>query len=109
MREAHSAVNVLAQNYEYIYNAVTALAEGDEADGILKNKRMTSDSRFEIVASLISDMSIGYFFDEENSVLKPCYVISLFDEVTVMYFDIETAEPVGDGIYKSERVANGLV
>lgn len=96
VREAHSAVNVLAQNYEYIYGAIMQLDRTaiSEKTDMQQAARMTSDERFEFVASLISDMSIGYLFDEANCILKPCYVIELFDGAAKMYFDIETAEPI---------------
>lgn len=108
MREAYSAINVLAQNYEYIYEVISGLESVADAD-IMPSGRLNSDERLEFVASLIDDMSIGYVFDEENSVLRPCYMIAFFDGDVKMYFDVDTAEPAGSSVNEAERLTYGLV
>lgn len=86
---AFSAVNLIAQNYEYIYQVLKE--KGLETDLSDKNKQ------FEKVSSLISNMEIGYLNSdantEEESKVKPVWVVALSG--INLYFDLYSAEPIG--------------
>ena len=96
MREAHSAINVIAQNYEYIYGE------------ILEDDIKAAEDRFSYVVSLISDISYGYIYDEEAGLLRPCYVISLADGSVRTYFDLFTAEPLQNSNVGTMEGTDGL-
>jgi len=86
-KETLSAVNVIAQNYQYIYDTLLLTGEINAA----VNQSVT----FEDVASLVNSMQIGYLkqADREITEIRPVWVVRMND--TEIYFDLYTAEPVG--------------
>lgn len=113
-REAHSAINVLAQNYDYIYERIMEESIVDSELGGNGNvagdfgKVRNEDDKFAYVASVINDISYGYVYDEEEGLLRPCYVISTFGGALRTYFDLYTAEPLDDGALGIVEEENGL-
>ena len=85
--DAFSAVNLIAQNYKYIYDIL--LQEGEV------NAAEDPDLLFEDVASLVNNMQIGYLKPAEKEIneIEPVWVVMLND--LEVYFDLYTAEPVG--------------
>lgn len=84
-----SAVNMIAQNYEYIYKIISENKDGR----INKDKNII----FEEVASLISNIQIGYFkpivTNTINNQVRPVWIVTI--EEYNIYFDLFNAEPVG--------------
>jgi hypothetical protein len=85
--DAFSSVNLIAQNYNYIYNVL--LKEGAAAPSA------DQAGIFDDVASLIKDMQVGYLkrsvkIDNE---IQPVWVVTI-DNIDV-YFDLYHAEPIG--------------
>lgn len=85
--DAFSAVNLIAQNYQYIY------------DILLQNGGVTAtndpDVMFEKTASLMKAMQIGYVkpSGKETMEIRPAWVITVNE--TDVYFDLYTADPIG--------------
>ncbi len=85
-KDVYSSVNLIAQNYVYIYSR------------LMTEERMKSianeEEQFELVTSLIDDMQICYVKhnDEYHPELRPVWAVSLGTET--MYFDLYSAEPV---------------
>jgi len=89
-QDAFSPVNLIAQNYLYIYN-VLLKAE-------LVNAAADQNAMFDRVAALVSDMRTGYLriSDDKSADLQPVWIIT-FDHIEI-YFDLYTAEPISYSI-----------
>lgn len=85
--DAFSSVNLIAQNYRYIYDILLQSGEIIEA--------ADPGAMFEDVASLVNNMQIGYLrqADREITEIRPVWVVTVID--TDVYFDLYTAEPLG--------------
>jgi hypothetical protein len=88
-REAFSAVNMIAQNYQYIH--LTLLNERYDLSSV------ESDALFEAVSNLIDSVEIGYMKPEyrvhANNELVPVWIVQVAD--IVFYFDLYDAKPLG--------------
>ncbi len=84
--DAFSSVNLIAQNYLYIYNVL--LQYGDI------NTDLNPDIMFESIAAMVTDMQTGYLrlANEEAREIIPVWIVSIND--TDIYFDLYSAEPV---------------
>ena len=91
---AFSSVNLIAQNYQYLYNILI------ESGGI--NASLDQTVVFEDVASLITQMQIGYIrlASEEITEIQPVWVVTI-NNINV-YFDLYSAEPLGYGEEQKE-------
>lgn len=99
LNEAHSAINVIAQNYNFIYESVLKDAEvssdnNNSIDEAGTSGMLRDDERFDYVVSQISDISSGYAYIPEKQALVPCYAILMFDGSKIICFDLYTAEPL---------------
>lgn len=85
--DAFSAVNLIAQNYRYIYDILL------QSDEVIADADQTVT--FEDVASLVNNMQIGYLkqADKEITEIRPVWVVTAIN--TDVYFDLYTAEPIG--------------
>lgn len=90
---AFSPINLIAQNYEYIYGF---LPEQEIEDS--ENARKDEGLVFEMVAKNIKDMEMGYLrrspSQEDGYEILPVWIISL--DGIKLYFDLFTAEPLGE-------------
>ena len=90
---AFSPINLIAQNYEYIYSL---LPEKEIKDSDVGKKE--NSLAFEMVAKSIKDMEMGYLrrgaTQEEGYEILPVWIVSL--DGIKLYFDLFTAEPLGD-------------
>jgi hypothetical protein len=88
-REAFSAVNMIAQNYQYIH--LTLLNERYDLSAI------EADALFEAVSNLIDSVEVGYMKPEfkmhTNNELVPVWIVKVAD--IVFYFDLYDAKPLG--------------
>jgi len=89
-RETFSPVNMLAQNYSYLYKLL--LSQG------YSFKQAEGDALFDEVSDLIDQVKQGYVLqasDHEGSgaVLKPAWII-VVDDMEI-YFDLFDASPLG--------------
>ena len=84
---AFSPINLIAQNYQYLYNIVI------QSGGV--NASLDQAAVFEDVASLITKMQVGYIrlADKESTEIQPVWVVTL-NGINV-YFDLYSAEPIG--------------
>jgi hypothetical protein len=85
--QAFSPGNLLAQNFNYIYNVLLRSGE----------VKATSDQTpsFEDIASRVNHMQVGYVKQKntETAEIRPVWVISVND--MDFYFDLYSAEPIG--------------
>jgi len=85
--EAFSAVNLIAQNYKYIYDILLQAGE----------VKATADqaAMFEKVASLVNKMEIGYvkLADPKVTEIQPAWILTVYD--TDVYFNLYSADPIG--------------
>lgn len=100
--EAYTPINVLAQNYEYLYDLVKGTVDVPAEDGseIL--------DEFNVVASQIDDMRNGYVFMKKSSTIVPCHIVTMAEYNLEVYFDIYTAQPLGYSRNDLRRGKNGL-
>ncbi len=86
--DAFSAVNLIAQNYKYIYDI---LLQSGEIKATADQAEM-----FESIASLVNSMETGYvkLDNEEITEIQPVWVVALKNGSEV-YFDLYTADPIG--------------
>jgi len=86
--DAFSAVNLIAQNYKYIYDI---LFQAGEIKATADQAEM-----FESIASLVNSMETGYvkLDNEEITEIQPVWVVALKNGSEV-YFDLYTADPIG--------------
>lgn len=86
--DAFSAINLIAQNYKYIYDILFQSGEIKATDDQAK--------MFENIASLVNNMETGYvkLADEEVTEIQPVWVVTLKNGSEV-YFDLYTADPIG--------------
>lgn len=82
-REAFSAINTIAKNYEYIGGFITAT---DENKG--KRERIT----IETVCDEITTMQSGYYQIQDT--LRPCWLVGINGYDKLLCFDLYTADPV---------------
>lgn len=84
---AFDPVNLIAQNYKFIYDT---LFQSGEINATADHGKM-----FEEVASLVNNMQIGYVkpADEEATEIQPVWVITA-DNIE-FYFDLYDADPIG--------------
>ncbi|MDD4564461.1 MAG: hypothetical protein PHE79_03170 [Eubacteriales bacterium] len=84
---AFSAVNLIAKNYEYIYNIIQASEDSYIADD--------QASMFEAVGSAVDKMQVGYvrMADKEAKEIYPAWIISI-NNINI-FFDLYNAEPIG--------------
>ncbi len=84
--DVFSSVNLIAQNYQYIFNILLQSGEVET----------TTDSSvmFEEIASLVSDMQIGYvrLSDKDVMEIQPVWVVTIND--LDIFFDLYSAEPI---------------
>ncbi|NCB42079.1 MAG: hypothetical protein EOM59_05615 [Clostridia bacterium] len=80
---AQDPANVIAQNYNYIYNVMTnnALA-------------VNEDKAFEYVAASVSSVETGLVRIENDSSLQPAWIIHT-DQGSSFYFSLYEARPIG--------------
>lgn len=81
-REAFSAVNALAANYQYISDKLDASVRGDRRRPI----------SFEELSALVRGMDYGYIWREDA--LVPVWRVSVDGVALPVYFDLYTAEPL---------------
>lgn len=83
---AYSSVNLIAQNYQYIYNV------------LLQTERISTavapEEMFETIASMVTNMQTGYLRLADTGVteIQPVWIVSI-DNVNI-YFDLYTAQPL---------------
>ena len=85
----YSAVNLIAQNYAYIYQTLANETEGLE-------RSVDESKAFEEVAASIQNMEIGYLRSdahEEKNQIHPAWVVTAKN--MDIYFDLYSAEPIG--------------
>lgn len=86
--EAFSAVNMIAQNYEYLYN--TLVKQNDVQEN------QNQENRFNVVSDQITSVKAGYLKEDDtiggHSSLKPVWIVHISSKN--VYFDLYTAEPV---------------
>ncbi len=85
--DTFSAVNLIAQNYRYIYDI---LLLSEEVHAVSEKEEM-----FEIVSSMVNNMQTGYVKPDrgENMEIQPAWIVRIGD--IEVYFDLYTAEPIG--------------
>ncbi len=95
--QAFSAINVLAENYMYMYEA-----ENREG-GSLGRGLITDLPGFESVVKNVSGLNHGYvrLSDPRSTTLKPAWIISLGN--MDFYFDLFTAKPLGYALKEGGR------
>ena len=84
--DAYSAANLIAGNYQYIYNVL------QQSGGVIPAKNQVT---VEDVAVLISDMQTGYVKPAGNGIteLRPAWIVTAAD--IDIYFDLYSADPIG--------------
>lgn len=84
-QEVFSSLNLIAQNYQYIYNA---LQQSGDVEA-------TVEPVFEDVASLVNNMQTGYvrLSDKNITEVKPVWDVTI--NHTDFFFDLYSAEPIG--------------
>lgn len=87
VENAFSSVNLIAQNYNYIYNVLL------KESAVAPSANQTAI--FDDVASLIRDMQVGYLKRsvKSDNEIQPVWVVTI-DNIDV-YFDLYNAEPIG--------------
>ncbi|MEL7654861.1 MAG: hypothetical protein AAGU75_03015 [Bacillota bacterium] len=90
MTDVFSTVNLIAQNYQYIYDIL--LKAGTV------NTTADQEAMFEDVASLVDNMQIGYvkLAVNKSTELQPAWIVTFKN--TNVFFDLYTAEPIGYSI-----------
>ncbi len=85
--DAFSAVNLIAQNYRYIYDI---LLQSGEVQATADQAEM-----FEMISSMVNNMQIGYVKPggDENMEIQPAWIVRV--RGTEVYFDLYTADPIG--------------
>jgi hypothetical protein len=85
--DAFSAVNLIAENYRYIYDILLSAGNIQPA--------ADQTEMFETVAALVKDMKTGYVKPTGEAVpnLQPAWIVEVGN--AVIYFDLYTAEPIG--------------
>lgn len=88
-KETFSPINMLAQNYQYIYSVLL----GEE----YQFQNLEDESLFEMVSDMIQQVEIGYIKPrsgkENGSELVPAWIVKLDDNF--IFFDLYDAHPLG--------------
>ena len=91
-KEAFSAVNMIAQNYQYMYSAL--LSQGFDLAEI------KAEEMFEATSDQIFSVEAGYLKQDETAgdykELRPVWMVNIGNGV--MYFDLYEAKPIGYAI-----------
>lgn len=94
MKDAFSPLNLIAQNYQYIYEV------SQKQNGV--DQPQAKDENFNWVAEQITSVQPGYLKvveEEGKGHLQPVWVVTLNDNK--FYFDLMTAEPLDYALAKS--------
>lgn len=87
MKETFSSVDLIAENYQYIYNILYQ-------NGVV-NATADQNAMFEDIASRVNNMQIGYvkLTGEKAGELQPAWIVTINN--IYVYFNLYTAEPMG--------------
>ena len=90
-KDTFDSRNLIAQNYQYIYDILYQAGAVSEPGN--------EDAMFNNVASLISNMQIGYLrpAEEKAAELQPVWDVTFNNNIEI-YFDLYTAEPLSYSI-----------
>ncbi|MDF3001423.1 MAG: hypothetical protein K0Q48_1542 [Bacillota bacterium] len=83
---AYSSVNLIAQNYQYIYNVLLQTE--------LISTAVAPDDMFETIAAMVTNMQTGYLRLADTGIteIQPVWIVSVED--VKIYFDLYTAQPL---------------
>ena len=87
MKETFSSVDLITQNYQYIYNIILQA-------GVVEST-INQNAMFEEVASLVDNMQIGYvkLTGGKSTELQPAWIVTIRN--INIYFNLYNAEPIG--------------
>lgn len=84
--DAYSSVNLIAQNYQYIYNVLLQTGMISTSVG--------PENMFETIAAMVTNMQTGYLRLADTGVteIQPVWIVSVED--VDIFFDLYTAQPL---------------